>query len=78
MSTTSTHIDNVMMNADGTMSITLTNWVNSAVALTFAGATISGVATNPTADTIVLAITVTPGSPLAQQATQDAGGSDNT
>lgn len=70
------HIDNVTMNADGSMTLTLTEFFNQAIAATFAGATVSGSAAAPGGGAITLTVNVTPGAPVVQQSSQsDPGGS---
>ena len=70
------HVDNFTINADGTATLTLSEWMNPAVAATFAGATVAGVASNPDAGgQVKLVITITPGAPIPQPAVSDPGGS---
>jgi len=74
----SMHIDNVRMNLDGTMTVTLSADINPTVAASFAGAVVSGVATNPNPSQVDLVITVTPSVPVPRQVvTQDPGGSES-
>jgi hypothetical protein len=70
------HIDNVTLNADGTMAITLSEFLNPIVAATFGGATVSGSVTNPNPQQVNVSITLTPGAPIAEQIVlTDPGGS---
>jgi len=70
------HIDNVTLNLDGSMTITLSEFLNPSVAATFAGATISGSVTNPNPSQVSVTINLTPGAPIVEQTSQaDAGGS---
>lgn len=70
------HIDSVTMNADGSMSIVLQEFLNTVVAGSFAGAAISGSVTNPNPAQVTVAITLTPSAPIVEQTVQsDPGGS---
>lgn len=64
------------MSTGGVLTINLTAFMNPALAATFAGATVAGVVTNPNAQQVSAAITLTPGAPLTLQVVEtDAGGS---
>jgi hypothetical protein len=69
------HVDNFTINADGSATLTLSEFMNTAVAATFAGATITGTATNPNPSQVSLSITITPSAPIAQPVSSDPGGS---
>lgn len=75
---TTTHVDNVTANLDGTISFTLTTWMNPTVAATFAGATVAGTATDAGGGAVKLVISVTPGSPIVQQTIQSDAASSNS
>jgi len=58
------------------MTINLTAFMNPTLAATFAGATVAGVVTNPNAQQVTAAITLTPSAPLTiQVAETDQAGS---
>lgn len=70
------HVDLVTINADGSMTIVLQEFLNPAVAASFAAATVSGNVTNPNPSQVNVSITLTPSSPVAEQVVQtDPGGS---
>jgi len=70
------HVDNVQANLDGSITITLTEFMNPTVGATFAGATISGSAVHNGGGAVAITVNVTPGAPIVQQTVQqDAGGS---
>lgn len=70
------HIDQVTLNLDGSMTITLNEFLNPIVAASFNGATVTGTVTNPNSQQIVATVTLTPGVPIVEQIVQsDPGGS---
>ena len=73
-----THIDNVVLNMDGTLVITLLNQMNPAMAASFVGASSVVQITNPFPTDLKVVVTLTPASPVATAvATTDPGGSDS-
>jgi hypothetical protein len=70
------HIDSVLVNLDGSMTISLQEFLNPTVAATFVGATPSVQVTNPNPSQLNIVLTLTPAAPIAEQTLQpDAGGS---
>lgn len=70
------HIDNVTVNADGSMTITLTEFLNQTQAATFVGATVGSSIVNPGGGQLSITITLTPGAPIVEAAAvPDPGGS---
>lgn len=72
------HIDDIKLNADGSMTITLNEFMNASVAASFIGATVSGAVTSPNAQQIVAVVTLTPGAPITEQVVQDDPGGSGT
>lgn len=70
------HVDNVTVNADGSMSITLSEFMNQTQAATFVGATPVVTVTNPGGGQVNITVTLTPGAPIVEPAAvSDPGGS---
>ena len=69
------HVDNFTINADGSGTIQMSEWMNAGVAATFAGATVSGSVLNPNDGLVQVTVTLTPSAPIAQPAQSDPGGS---
>lgn len=74
------HVDSVTLNADGSMKITLSEFMNPAVAASFVGATPVVQVTNPNIGQyeaqLNILLTLTPAAPIVEAAaTVDAGGS---
>lgn len=66
----------ITVSTGGVITITLDQWMNAALAATFAAATVAGTVTVPNAQQVHSVITLTPGSPLSlQSAETDKGGS---
>lgn len=70
------HLDLVSSNLDGSMTLTLTEFMNPVVGATFQGATVSGSSVHQGGGAVLLTVNVTPGAPIVQQSIQqDPGGS---
>lgn len=70
------HLDNVQVNLDGSMTLTLTEFMSPVVGATFQGATVSGSSVHQGGGAVLLTVNVTPGAPIVQQTLQtDPGGS---
>ena len=69
------HVDNVTVNADGSMTITLSEFMNATQAATFSGAAVaSNIVVN--GPQVSLTFTLTPGAPIVEPAAAtDPGGS---
>lgn len=70
------HLDNVQVNLDGSMTLTLTEFMSPVVGATFQGATVSGSSVHQGGGAVLITVNVTPGAPIVQQTIQaDPGGS---
>lgn len=74
------HVDSVTVNPDGSMTITLNEFMNPAVAASFVGSTSGVVVTTPNVGSyqseLKVVITLTPAAPIVESAAAvDAGGS---
>lgn len=74
------HVDNVALQTNGNMVITLTELLNAAVAAGFSGGTVAGTIAVDAAGsgytTITITVTVTPAAPVAEPVVvTDPGGS---
>lgn len=70
------HVDNVTINADGSMTINISEFMNQTQAASFVGATPSVTVTAPGGGYVAIVLTLTPGAPIAEPAASgDPGGS---
>ena len=70
------HIDNVTVNADGSMTIALVEFLNPAVAASFVGAASAVTVANPNPQELDIQLTLTPSAPVTESTAQsDPGGS---